>query len=96
MKLTKGVVRCVLPGGAWRSLQRLVHAGKEANWLQVAAPRHRAGCLYDKVRLGAEIRKEAKLIHQERAYSSPIWYTPDQKVASTVQGKHASPMPQQK
>ena len=32
--------------------------------------------LYDKVRLGAEIPKEAKLIHQERAYSSPIWYTP--------------------
>jgi hypothetical protein len=32
--------------------------------------------LYDKVRLGAKIPKEAKLIHQERAYSSPIWYTP--------------------
>ena len=32
--------------------------------------------VYDMVRLGAEIPKEAKLIHQERAYSSPIWYTP--------------------
>ena len=32
--------------------------------------------LYDKVRLGAKVPKEAKLIHQERAYSSPIWYTP--------------------
>jgi len=32
--------------------------------------------LYDKVRLGAEIPKEAELIHQERAYTSPIWYTP--------------------
>jgi hypothetical protein len=32
--------------------------------------------LYDKVRLGAEVPKEAKLIHQERGYSSPIWYTP--------------------
>ncbi|MDX2314481.1 MAG: DUF3604 domain-containing protein, partial [Gammaproteobacteria bacterium] len=32
--------------------------------------------VYDKVRLGANIPKEAKLIHQERAYSSPIWYTP--------------------
>ena len=32
--------------------------------------------VYDKVRLGAKIPKEAKLIHQERAYSSPIWYTP--------------------
>jgi hypothetical protein len=32
--------------------------------------------LYDKVRLGAEIPEGAKLIHQERGYSSPIWYTP--------------------
>jgi hypothetical protein len=32
--------------------------------------------LYDRVRLGAEIPKEAELIHQERAYTSPIWYTP--------------------
>jgi hypothetical protein len=32
--------------------------------------------VYDRVRLGAEIPKEAKLIHQERAYTSPIWYTP--------------------
>ena len=32
--------------------------------------------LYDKVRLGAEVPKEAKLIHQERAYTSPIWYNP--------------------
>jgi hypothetical protein len=35
-----------------------------------------AWVLYDKVRLGAKIPKEAKLIHQERAYTSPIWYTP--------------------
>ena len=33
--------------------------------------------VYDKVRLCAEIPKEAKLIHQERAYTSPIWYTPE-------------------
>jgi hypothetical protein len=32
--------------------------------------------LYDKVRLGAKIPKEAKLVGQERAYTSPIWYTP--------------------
>jgi hypothetical protein len=32
--------------------------------------------LYDKVRLGAELPKEAKLVLQERAYTSPIWYTP--------------------
>jgi hypothetical protein len=33
--------------------------------------------LYDKVRLGAEIPEGAELIGQERAYTSPIWYTPD-------------------
>jgi hypothetical protein len=32
--------------------------------------------LYDKVRLGAEIPEHVELIHQERAYTSPIWYTP--------------------
>ena len=34
--------------------------------------------VYDKVRLGAKVPKEATLIHQERAYTSPIWYTPGQ------------------
>jgi hypothetical protein len=33
--------------------------------------------LYDKVRLGAKVPKGVNLIHQERAYTSPIWYTPD-------------------
>jgi hypothetical protein len=32
--------------------------------------------VYDRVRLGAELPEEAQLIHQERAYTSPIWYTP--------------------
>jgi hypothetical protein len=32
--------------------------------------------LYDKLRLGAEIPEEAELTHQERAYTSPIWYNP--------------------
>jgi hypothetical protein len=32
--------------------------------------------LYDKVRLGAHIPDGVELIHQERAYTSPIWYTP--------------------
>jgi len=31
---------------------------------------------YDMVRFGTNPPKEAKLIHQERAYTSPIWYKP--------------------
>jgi hypothetical protein len=32
--------------------------------------------LYDQLRLGAELPEGAELIHQERAYTSPIWYSP--------------------
>jgi hypothetical protein len=45
-----------------------------ARVIEIPTPRW---VLYDKVRLGAEIPKEAKLIHQERAYTSPIWYNPE-------------------
>ncbi len=31
---------------------------------------------YDIFRFGTKAPKEAKLVHQERAYTSPIWYTP--------------------
>jgi len=41
--------------------------------LEIPTPRW---VLYDKVRLGAHIPEHVELIHQERAYTSPIWYTP--------------------
>ena len=50
-----------------------VRAFYYARVIEIPTPRW---VLYDKVRFGAEIPKEAKLIHQERAYTSPIWYNP--------------------
>jgi hypothetical protein len=41
--------------------------------LEIPTPRW---VLYDQVRLGAQIPEGVDLIHQERAYTSPIWYTP--------------------
>jgi Protein of unknown function (DUF3604) len=44
-----------------------------ARVLEIPTPRW---VVYDKVRFNIELPKEARQIHQERAYTSPIWYTP--------------------
>jgi len=44
-----------------------------ARVIEIPTPRW---IVYDAFRFGVEIPKGAKTIHQERAYTAPIWYTP--------------------
>ncbi|MBW2386757.1 MAG: DUF3604 domain-containing protein, partial [Deltaproteobacteria bacterium] len=41
--------------------------------IEIPTPRWTA---YDAVRLGTELPPETKLVVQDRAYTSPIWYSP--------------------
>lgn len=45
-----------------------------ARILEIPTPRW---VVYDAFRFGVEIPDEAETTHQERAYTSPIWYSPD-------------------
>ena len=49
------------------------HAFYYARVIEIPTPRW---VVYDAFRFGVEIPQEAETVHQERAYTSPIWYSP--------------------
>ena len=49
------------------------HAFYYARVLEIPTPRW---VVYDAFRYGIDIPEGARTIHQERAYTAPIWYTP--------------------
>jgi hypothetical protein len=65
-----------------------------ARVIEIPTPRW---VLYDAFRFGVEIPEEAETTHQERAYTSPIWYTPldglvEQHVRSEIYYREALAM----
>ena len=62
--------------GTWwedPDFDRREHAFYYARVVEIPTPRWTA---FDAVRLGTEVAKESPMALQDRAYTSPIWYTP--------------------